>query len=179
MSELIIDWPGKPKNVKAPPSAQVQRLLDVLRMTYPEMPPPIREWQFMHPIREWAFDLAWPYSGAGLAIEVDGGVWSGGRHNTGTGFTEDCVKLAAATAIGWKVIRIPSALLRENLAHADWNKVNLLCKAGVNSTGRYYKSWGESSLDRSGPEFRQTTEGSWLKEFADESIRPKRASKKI
>ena len=179
MSELIIDWPGKAKTVRTSPSAAVQRLLDVLSLTYPAMPPPIREWQFMYPIREWAFDLAWPYSGAGLAIEVDGGVWSGGRHNTGTGFTEDCVKLAAATAIGWKVVRIPSALLRENLAHQDWNKVNLLCKAGVMSTDKHHSRWGDGFAGIAGPRYNPSAQGPWLKEFADESIKPKRASKKI
>lgn len=134
----------------------------------------------MSPIREWAFDLAWPYSGAGLAIEVDGGVWSGGRHNTGTGFTEDCVKLAAATAIGWKVIRIPSALLRDSLAHADWNKVNLLCKAGVASVSDC-SQWGirSNSSITAAPNYFPAMSSTWLKEFADESIRPKRASKKV
>ena len=65
-------------------------------------PEPAREWIF-HPIRRWRFDLAWPERL--FAVEVEGGVYTGGRHVTGKGYENDLVKLNTATLMGWKVLR--------------------------------------------------------------------------
>lgn len=60
-----------------------------------------REFRF-HPVRKFRFDLAWP----GLvAAEIDGGVWSGGRHTTGSGFIKDQEKTNLAALAGWRVFR--------------------------------------------------------------------------
>lgn len=53
--------------------------------------------------RKWRFDFAWP--NYRLAVEIEGGVWTGGRHTRGKGFSEDCVKYNTATSLGWKVLR--------------------------------------------------------------------------
>lgn len=45
-----------------------------------------REYVF-HPKRKWRFDFAWPH--IKLAVEVEGGVHAGGRHNRGSGFVAD------------------------------------------------------------------------------------------
>jgi very-short-patch-repair endonuclease len=51
------------------------------------------------------------------AVEIEGGVWRGGRHTTGAGFTRDCEKYLAASALGWMVLRLtPDMITRENLA---------------------------------------------------------------
>lgn len=49
--------------------------------------------------RPWKFDLAYP--DVRLAIEIDGAVFSGGRHVRGDG---DRIKYAQAAAYGWRVI---------------------------------------------------------------------------
>lgn len=67
------------------------------------LPEPVREHRF-HPVRGWRFDLAYP--GALVAVEVDGGAFAGGRHTSGPGFREDCVKLSEAAALGWRVLRV-------------------------------------------------------------------------
>jgi very-short-patch-repair endonuclease len=77
------------------------------------LPEPVTEHRF-HPIRRWRFDLAWP--DRMLAVEVDGGVFSGGRHVRGKGFEEDLMKLNEAALLGWKVLRFSSGQVRRGVA---------------------------------------------------------------
>lgn len=73
------------------------------------LPEPVVELKF-HPERRWRFDYAFP--AAKVALEVEGGVWSGGRHTSGAGFVKDMEKYNAAACLGWKVLRIqPRQLL--------------------------------------------------------------------
>jgi hypothetical protein len=41
----------------------------------------------------------------GILLEIEGGVWSGGRHLRGKGFEEDCVKYSTASALNYKIFR--------------------------------------------------------------------------
>lgn len=63
----------------------------------------VKEFRF-HPIRKWRFDYALPDHR--LAIEVEGGVWSGGRHIRPRGFLGDMEKYNSASALGWRVLRV-------------------------------------------------------------------------
>lgn len=63
---------------------------------------PEREVTF-HRTRKWRFDFAW--RAPKVALEMDGGVFSGGRHVRGQGFLDDMAKLNAATLLGWRVFR--------------------------------------------------------------------------
>lgn len=54
-------------------------------------------------LRIWRFDYAW--QDLKIALEVDGGIYSGGRHVRGKGFREDMEKMNEAVAQGWVVIR--------------------------------------------------------------------------
>lgn len=64
---------------------------------------PVREFHF-HDTRQWRFDFAWPESW--VALEVEGGAFSGGRHTRGAGFREDLAKYNEATRLGWRVLRV-------------------------------------------------------------------------
>ena len=72
-----------------------------------------REHRFAPP-RRWRFDFAWP--ALGVAIEVDGGVWTQGRHVRPSGFESDVEKLNAAAAAGWRVFRVTSKMLADGSA---------------------------------------------------------------
>ena len=44
------------------------------------------------------------------------GTWSGGRHTTGAGFRQDCVKYNLASLEGWTVMRFTSDMVKKGLA---------------------------------------------------------------
>jgi len=69
----------------------------------PGVPAPEREYRF-DPSRRWRFDFAWPAQK--LAVEVEGGTFSGGRHTRGSGFEKDAEKYNTACAQGWYILRI-------------------------------------------------------------------------
>jgi very-short-patch-repair endonuclease len=73
--------------------------------------PPEREFMFALPERRWRFDLAWP--SRMVAIELEGGTWVKGRHNTGAGIAEDCVKYNWALEHGWRVLRFTTDQIRK------------------------------------------------------------------
>lgn len=66
-------------------------------------PDPATELLF-HPKRKWRFDYAWEEQK--LALEVHGGIHSGGRHTRGKGFVEDRAKMNEATLLGWTVLEV-------------------------------------------------------------------------
>ena len=62
-----------------------------------------------HPIRKWRFDYA--ILDKMIAIEVEGGVFSQGRHTRGVGFSNDMEKYNNAVVLGWRLLRVtPSNL---------------------------------------------------------------------
>jgi hypothetical protein len=77
------------------------------------MAPPEREHKF-HPRRRWRLDLSYP--ALKVAFEVEGGVWSEGRHTRGSGFIGDCEKYNEATLLGWRVYRIPADWVKDGSA---------------------------------------------------------------
>ena len=76
-------------------------------------PPPEKEWRF-HDTRKWRFDFAWP--DLLLALEVEGGIWRRGRHQTAKGYSADCEKYSEAAILGWKVIRVTQPMIKTGLA---------------------------------------------------------------
>lgn len=95
-----------PTSQRQPPHRQRGDINDLVAlMAYAHLPVPVREvrfaWAAMH--RAWRFDLCWP--DARLAVEVDGAIWTEGRHSRGAGYEADCEKLNAAVLLGWRVLR--------------------------------------------------------------------------
>ena len=63
---------------------------------------PEREYKF-HPERRWRFDFCFPAQM--IAVEIEGGIWSGGAHTRGAHFESDAEKYNSATKLGWRVMR--------------------------------------------------------------------------
>ena len=56
-----------------------------------------------YPGRKWRIDFA--IVDIKIGIEIEGGVWSGGRHTRGKGFIDDVEKYNAAATLGWVILR--------------------------------------------------------------------------
>lgn len=65
-------------------------------------------------LKDWRFDFAWPAQM--LAVEIEGGIWMKGRHTRGGGFTDDCRKYNEAMLMGWRVLRVVGAWVRNGEA---------------------------------------------------------------
>ncbi len=87
------------------------------------LPEPVREFKF-HPTRNWRFDFAWPKTSVldghyyGVALEIDGGAWTRGRHTRGKGFIADMEKLNEAQLLEWVVLRCTPADIKSGAAFA-------------------------------------------------------------
>jgi very-short-patch-repair endonuclease len=68
------------------------------------------------PGRRWKFDFAYPE--IFLAIEFEGGTWTGGRHVRGKGYENDARKYNEATIRGWRVLRFTADMVKSGEALA-------------------------------------------------------------
>jgi len=74
-------------------------------------------------LQDWRFDFCCPE--IMLAVEVEGGAWTGGRHTRGAGFSGDLRKYGAAMRLGWTVYRCDYALIRSGEAY---DTIKALCR---------------------------------------------------
>jgi very-short-patch-repair endonuclease len=66
---------------------------------------PDPEFEVCHiPGRKFRLDVAWP--AAKVGIEVEGGIWTRGKHGRGTGIRVDMEKNNLALIYGWRVLRV-------------------------------------------------------------------------
>lgn len=99
------------KRVRKEPSPLEERFARDLRALKASTPE--REFVFAPP-RRWRFDFAWP--ALRLAVEIEGGVWTNGRHTRGSGFVADAEKYNAAALEGWKVLRFTEKAVKDGSA---------------------------------------------------------------
>lgn len=81
--------------------------------------PFVREFIF-HPTRKWRFDFA--YLPRKLAIEVEGGIYSKGRHTRPKGYQNDMEKYNAASALGWTLLRFTPEQVKKGIAVLEIRK---------------------------------------------------------
>jgi hypothetical protein len=68
------------------------------------VPTPEREYRFAPP-RRWRLDFFWPNADPPLAVEIQGGIWGGGRHVRGQGYINDCDKANACALQNIRLLR--------------------------------------------------------------------------
>ncbi|WP_394651020.1 DUF559 domain-containing protein [uncultured Acinetobacter sp.] len=72
-----------------------------------------QEYKF-HAKRKWRADFL--ITGTKILIEVEGGIWSGGRHTRAKGYLGDMEKYNAAAVMGFKVLRFDTQQVKSGLA---------------------------------------------------------------
>ena len=87
--------------------AKLARELKTLKIEFEQ------EFEF-HPKRKWRADFH--LVGKKILVEVEGGIWSGGRHTRGKGYIGDMEKYNAATMMGYQVIRFSTDQVKSGLA---------------------------------------------------------------
>jgi len=87
------------------------------RINQSGLPLPSREYVFCAE-RKFRFDFAWPVHR--IAVEIEGGVFSRGRHTRPMGFIKDCEKYNMAALHGWRVLRYTTANLGMLINDLEW-----------------------------------------------------------
>lgn len=77
------------------------------------LPEPVREFKF-HETRKWKIDFAWP--ALKLAVELEGGIWTGGRHTSGAGWIKDAEKYNELSLMGWRLLRYHGGAVKDGSA---------------------------------------------------------------
>lgn len=72
-----------------------------------------QEYKF-NPTRKWLADFL--ITNTKILIEVEGGIWSQGRHTRGTGYIGDMEKYNAAAILGFQVLRFSTQQVKSGLA---------------------------------------------------------------
>ena len=97
----------KGEKVQSEGEAKLARDLKALKIEFEQ------EYQF-HPKRKWRADFH--LVGKKILVEVEGGIWSGGRHTRGKGYIGDMEKYNAAVMMGYQVIRFSTEQVKSGLA---------------------------------------------------------------
>lgn len=87
--------------------AKLARELKTLKIEFEQ------EFEF-HPKRKWRADFH--LVGKKILVEVEGAIWSGGRHTRGKGYIGDMEKYNAATMMGFQVLRFSTDQVKSGLA---------------------------------------------------------------
>lgn len=74
------------------------------------LPAPSSEYRF-NEHRKWRVDFAWPEQK--LAVEIEGGIYTGGRHTSVNGFIRDMEKYNALAEAGWRILRFGNPHIEE------------------------------------------------------------------
>ena len=103
--------PDKPKKMAQKPRKQPKTDIFTIICKTDLCVECVKEYMF-HPVRKWRFDYAIPEHK--VALEVEGGIWTKGRHTRPQGFLGDIEKYNAGTLLGWRIFRVTPDELYSN-----------------------------------------------------------------
>jgi hypothetical protein len=90
------------------------------------LPDPVFEHR-VTPARRFRFDAAWPDQH--VALEVNGGVFTRGRHTRGAGYVRDMEKMNLSQSLGWQVYQCEPRGIQDGSA-LQWVKAAILRRTG-------------------------------------------------
>lgn len=112
---LGLEAPGRPARGRSAPNAvQANRELFLASCKAWGLPEPLPEVQF-HPDRRWRFD--WLFN-AWLAVEIQGGLFSQGRHVRGAALVREYEKINEAQIMGYTVLLVTPQQVKDGSAFA-------------------------------------------------------------
>jgi very-short-patch-repair endonuclease len=72
----------------------------------------VLEFEFAKPLhRKFRSDLCWVHYK--LIVEIEGGIFTGGRHVRGKSYEQDCIKYSMAAILGYCVLRMTYPMLHD------------------------------------------------------------------
>lgn len=83
------------------------------------------EYRF-HPGRRWRLDFGWPI--ARVAVEIEGAIWTQGRHSRGKGMESDMEKYNELAKLGWRLLRFSPEMVAKGVAIADVKLTLEMCE---------------------------------------------------
>lgn len=92
--------------------SELEQIFEFICNVY-HIPPPERECRLV-PHRRFRWDFCWRDSHT--AVEIQGGVYSGGRHTRGKGYERDMEKHNLLALDGWTVLYFTGGQLRKDPA---------------------------------------------------------------
>lgn len=111
--------PGKKKGKRKRPSQRRESPLErelELQLKASRMNGWAREVMLI-PGRKLRCDFVWDREW--LVVEIEGGVFTRGRHTRGKGFEDDCEKYALLMCMGWRVLRVTGGQVKSGKA-LEW-----------------------------------------------------------
>lgn len=79
------------------------------------LPEPETEFRF-HKTRKWRFDICWP--DLKIAVEINGAIYTRGRHARGLGLEKDYEKINEAQLLSWRVFQFSGGQIESGYAIA-------------------------------------------------------------
>lgn len=124
LNEILLKAKARTRTIKTS-SDQEGRLTEGVALLLKQieeagLPEPVLEYRFDE-IRRWRFDAAWVSEK--VSIEVNGGVYSGGRHVRGKGIEGDMEKKNSAQMQGWMVLEYSTGQVKAGYAIRDLRSV--------------------------------------------------------
>lgn len=117
-------------SIKNKKSVLEDTFLAVWNREFPSLPAPLRQ----HPVRNpqtgrlWRLDFCWIFEAKKLAVEIQGGSFIRGGHNTAMGQLKDYERHNYLTSQGWEVLYFSTPMLK-NAVEAVTLTAEVLCKA--------------------------------------------------
>lgn len=86
-------------------------------LLFPTLPKPTLQLHF-HPSRKWRFDFSWEPEK--IAVEIQGGSFTGGGHNRPLQQAKDYEKQREAVRLGWRVLPFNTLDLKDPVACVEF-----------------------------------------------------------
>lgn len=101
-------------------------------LLYPQLPPPVRQYPIKNPAtgRDWRIDFAFPEEDVKLGVEIQGGSWVKGGHNTAIGQEKDYIRHNELVRMGWRILYFNTPMCK-HMANVVDTVAEILCAAEI------------------------------------------------